>query len=270
MNTDDLRHLADNPSFIAGIHNYCDRWCERCAYTARCMNYAMGQRQFGDLDEAKQLPDEKFWAGMEATFRLTLEMIAEDLAAQGIDFAEALAEASEEDPSLVTDADWAQPLVQRAQMYIEMTDRWFLDSQEAFHDKVEVLQSMIDLNVGSETAVGEASLIKDAAEVIRWYLYQIEVKLLRAISSRRDEANDPALWEEFGRDSDGSAKVALIGLDRTIGAWGVLLRAFPERELEALRVLAHLDRLRREAEQEFPDARAFVRPGFDTGESPVA
>ena len=149
MNTDDLRHLADNPSFIAGIHNYCDRWCERCAYTARCMNYAMGQRQFGDLDEAKQLPDEKFWAGMEATFRLTLEMIAEDLAAQGIDFAEALAEASEEEPSPVTDADWAQPLVQRAQMYIEMTDRWFLDSQEAFHDKVEVLQSMIDLNVGA-------------------------------------------------------------------------------------------------------------------------
>jgi hypothetical protein len=36
--------------------------------------------------------------------------------------------------------------------------------------------------------------------------------------------------------------------------------------LAALELLVHLDRLRRAAEQEFPQARAFVRPGFDEPE----
>jgi len=53
-------------------------------------------------------------------------------------------------------------------------------------------------------------------------------------------------------------------MDRSIGAWGVLLRAFPDRETETLTILVHLDRLRRATERAFPSARAFVRPGWDT------
>lgn len=37
MRTKDLIDLADNPNFIAGIYNYCVRWCERCPFTARCL-----------------------------------------------------------------------------------------------------------------------------------------------------------------------------------------------------------------------------------------
>jgi hypothetical protein len=39
---------------------------------------------------------------------------------------------------------------------------------------------------------------------------------------------------------------------------------FPEQEDTILDLLVHLDRLRRKIEKTFPDARAFVRPGFDT------
>jgi len=65
------------------------------------------------------------------------------------------------------------------------------------------------------------------------------------------------------QDSDGSAKVALIGIDRSIAAWGKLLSYFPEQEDELLDILVHLEKLRRTTENEFPDARAFIRPGFD-------
>ena len=34
-----------------------------------------------------------------------------------------------------------------------------------------------------------------------------------------------------------------------------------------LTMLLHLDRLRRAVEKEFPEARSFIRPGFDTGEA---
>ncbi len=52
-------------------------------------------------------------------------------------------------------------------------------------------------------------------------------------------------------------------MDRSLAAWTILLRAFPQQETETLRLLAYLDRIRRLTEQEFPQARAFVRPGFD-------
>ena len=42
MDKDWIQCMAKNPDFIPGIYNYCDRWCERCAFTARCMNFAMG------------------------------------------------------------------------------------------------------------------------------------------------------------------------------------------------------------------------------------
>ena len=42
MDKDWIKGMAKNPDFIPGIYNYCDRWCERCAFTARCMNFAMG------------------------------------------------------------------------------------------------------------------------------------------------------------------------------------------------------------------------------------
>ena len=35
-----LTQLADNPDLIDGIYNYCDRWCERCPFTSRCLVYA--------------------------------------------------------------------------------------------------------------------------------------------------------------------------------------------------------------------------------------
>jgi len=48
MNKEDLLKLAKNDQFISGIYNYCDRWCERCSFTSRCMNFAMADEQFPD------------------------------------------------------------------------------------------------------------------------------------------------------------------------------------------------------------------------------
>jgi len=64
-------------------------------------------------------------------------------------------------------------------------------------------------------------------------------------------------------DADGSVKVALIGMDRSIGAWGRLQEYFSEKTNSILDILLHLDRLRRRTEELFPQAKSFKRPGFD-------
>lgn len=42
------------------------------------------------------------------------------------------------------------------------------------------------------------------------------------------EVEDDEEIGEFPRDSDGSAKVALVGVDRSIGAWGELHIELPD------------------------------------------
>ena len=36
--------------FIVGVYNYCDRWCERCAFTSRCRVFADVAEMHASLD----------------------------------------------------------------------------------------------------------------------------------------------------------------------------------------------------------------------------
>src|SRR4029079_9005595 len=101
-------------------------------------------------------------------------------------------------------------------------------------------------------------------EIIHWYQYQIAVKSMRALSSRIDEnefeEDEPG---EFPKDSDGSAKVALLGIDRSIAGWRLMQLSVPERADSIVPLILLLENLRQRTEREFPHARDFVRPGFD-------
>jgi hypothetical protein len=121
------------------------------------------------------------------------------------------------------------------------------------------LNAALRMELPGTNPEGQAAGIIDAVEVIRWYQFQIYVKLMRALD--RDEEDDSG---EYPSDSDGSAKVALIGIDRSMAAWGVLRNLLQPEKDPLLDFLLHLDRLRRRTEQTFPKARAFLRPGFDT------
>lgn len=271
MPESDLRAVLDendDDANIAGVYNYCNRWCERCPFTERCLNYAISSEMFPD-EESRTLDSRAFWNGMHSLFHQTMELLYEMAAERGLDLdalntPEAQA-AYQQRQTEMDEAVDASPLRQAADAYIKMVDEWMEQNQALFRAKGDELIRLAYAGLDEERLEAAAVSLTDAVEVIRWYQFFISVKLTRAITSALDEEeDDPEIWREWGRDSDGSAKIALIGIDHSIGAWGVLLAAFPERETETLTILAHLSRLRRAAEQEFPHARAFLRPGFDT------
>ena len=101
-------------------------------------------------------------------------------------------------------------------------------------------------------------------EIIQWDHLFIHVKLTRAIGSQAEEEleTDPDL-RALMTDSDGSAKSALVGMDRSLAAWAALRPHLPEQHDVILDFQLRLARVRRDAEKLFPNARAFVRPGFD-------
>ncbi len=236
-------------------------------------NFAISSEIFPDA-ESQDIQSRAFWDGLYRVFAQTLELVREMAVEQGVDL-EALDSPQERaaydrHKALLDAAVEESPLHQAAQAYTALAAGWLDSSQELFQAKGEELTRLALAGLDEERLEAKAISLTDAVEVIRWYQLFIGVKLIRAITGAIDEAeDDPEMLAEFGRDSDGSAKIALIAIDHSIGAWGVLLAGFPERETETLTILAHLDRLRRAAEREFPNARAFVRAGWDTGEVTV-
>jgi len=84
MDKEDLLKLAKDPKYIPGIYNYCDRWCERCQFTSRCLNCTLVEEQFGDLQETDEL-NEAFWQRFSEMLQNTLAMIKEMAKEKGID-----------------------------------------------------------------------------------------------------------------------------------------------------------------------------------------
>jgi len=98
----------------------------------------------------------------------------------------------------------------------------------------------------------------DAIEVIYFYNFFISAKIFRALI--HDDDFDP---NEIQTDANGSAKIALIAIDRLIAAWSVAIENLKDHEDEILKFLISLAEIRKQTEITFPLARKFVRSGFD-------
>ena len=84
MQKEDIKKLMNNKNFIPGIYNYCDRWCERCFFTARCINFAM-IREYSADPAASDITNEKFWQSLSEIFKVTREMLEESAEELGRD-----------------------------------------------------------------------------------------------------------------------------------------------------------------------------------------
>jgi hypothetical protein len=155
------------------------------------------------------------------------------------------------------------PLARAAIAYANAVNKWFENASPVFRSKGFELETLARLETGNPEA--EAAELGEFVEVIRWYQHFIYVKLSRAIGSRaNEELETDEEMKTFPKDSDGSAKIALIAMDRSIAAWsGLRLALSGADDDEILNLLAQLAAIRRETEKLFPEARAFVRPGFD-------
>lgn len=260
MNRELIDKLAKNPKFISGVHNYCDRWCERCSLTSRCMNFALGEETFAD-PETRDIKNQVFWDKLSEIFKVTMEMVKETAEELGIDLNTLDTEEAVKQEKCNRETAKNHECARAGKAYGKMVDNWFKSVEGLFEQKEEELNLKLQLELPNANPVEEAATLSDTVEIIRWYQHQIHVKLMRAIHGSLDERDE--ILDDFPKDSDGSAKVALIGMDRSITAWGILNKYFPQRENEILNLLVHLDRLRRQTKKVFPDANSFVRPGFD-------
>lgn len=247
---------------ISGIHNYCDRWCERCDFTSRCAIY----------EDESQIPSEQldiknkaFWERLNENFSKAKDVLHKAAEHYGIDLdavQEELQETKRRKEKIKAESH-EHPLSTLSLEYSKLAREW-LKTQPGMLERLDRLKTELTLGVEShEAAKRETVMIKDSLSVIQWYMTFIHVKLVRALMGKLDHETDEEEDNEFPHDFDGSAKIALIAIDRSLDAWSALFEILPDKEDDFFKILSLLQKIRSMAREEFPNAEAFVRPGFD-------
>lgn len=230
-----LLTLASDPNLVPGIYNGCDQWCHYCPATGRCLAFAY-----------RPEPDrgDSLYENLEAKMFESMRYLKECHEAEGLQPPEDLVLLlSGEAPSRAACASIDDPLARMGKHYAILATAFLASSDEPLP------AAPLPRRVGGPTPL----------DAFLYYHVQIAIKIYRAISSAREAARTggpQARW-----DADVSAKVALLGIDRSDEALQVM--ALDDRDPRIEHMRRHLARLRRGIEGRFPAARTLVRPGLD-------
>jgi hypothetical protein len=232
--------METQDGFILGVYNYCDRWCERCALASRCRVYAE------DLNISLDLPEESPPGAGESP------SVVRSLGAVAAAFAESIPDEFFACGSKAGEDLEVSDLPRRPELE---------PAERELERRVQDLSTRFWNWLAPESRAGDAA-VKEAVEVLQHFSIYIGPKVHRALIGRKDCEEDGML-----SDALGSAKVAVLALDRLGDAWLQLAERGAISVLEAAPVLAELQSVTAELERLFPRARDFVRPGFDEPEA---
>lgn len=249
-----------NQENIPGIHNWCDRWCEKCSFIARC---AVGEHELELIEQEEKGFNPDFWEGIKEQFTKSIELLDELAKEKGFDL------------NAISDEEWDKINQEKEQQLLEgeshpisqMASQYAKDCEQILGK--DFIQNMYDSEIEKfdlgleEKAFRNLTKFKEAIDIIRWYMFFIPAKCHRLMMENVDKEFEDAEFPPEERSYNGIAKITLISIERSISAWGLLFRFFSDHQDEMLPLLALLQKLQKMIHAEFTDAMKFIRPGFD-------
>jgi len=246
--------ITDDEGYIPDISNYCDRWCERCDFTDKCRLFQM-ENDLNDLFNKSKENDES--SDSEA-IQNNLTNINDEVAGEILD---------DDDDDVTFEFDRENDFDEDENDYFsvynkierhlltELADAYSAESFKWLNGRFNEEKN----EFMAQIAGGFANEIMEAEKVMSWYSLMINTKLRRALSGYFETEEDDFTIE----DMNGSAKVALIGIDRSIDAMTTMIRHLKKHRDDLKVFRSNLEELRLLAEETFPEARQFIRPGLD-------
>ena len=242
---------------IPGIYNYCNRWCERCAFTDQCSVFA-SEKEMREIANASEDQRQRMIDEMEKRI-----FGFDDFDQEDFDEGEATDDFPDFDMDFEDEEEYENeqndlfsprkqaerhPLVLKVRDYSDLVREWLMrqeaNTKKDFHKLL---------------AEGSADIIFEALEVIGWYHLFLFTKTERAMNGHYEMAENEFAEE----DMNGSAKVALLGMDECIEAFTTLHLHLRSEKTAIVSFRKMLEEIRFEAEIIFPNARNFIRPGLD-------
>lgn len=246
---DEIVSRASDPNLIPGIYNYCDRRCERCRFTARCLQFSENRHEEAIGRTANLSVGQAVARSLERSLdilRIIGRRIGLDLAGDQATGGSSPESAVGKDDDVQEGDAAADPLVVRARDYATTT--WPI---------LRALRPVLDVR-------GEAVLL-EALDTLEWSSTSISAKIVRAIWTTAEERLE---GDEVQNDANGSVKVARLMIDEARRAWRTLMEpGQATADGVPARLVMVLDELDAGLEARFPRAMDFVRPGFDTGQT---
>jgi hypothetical protein len=249
--------------YIPGIYNYCDRWCERCTFTSRCRNY----ENTGKLSpEQLDINNKAFWENISSNFKKTAALLQKAAEKFGIDMSKPMTKEEEDNyekrESFLRTASKNHALSKLCTNYRKIVLP-FTKKSDGMVEKTRELVSHLHLGIKTaEDVVYTVADIGDCFEIIQWYLFFIDAKFQRALHGKL-EGEEWEVENGYQKDSEGSAKIALIAIEKSMAAWIRMIELMPSSEDVALNALSTLSQIKQKGLEEFPKAMDFKRPGFD-------
>ena len=188
---------------ISGIHNYCDRWCERCAFIDRCTLGVIEQKRWA---KGADWEPEDFFGELEKMYPSSEDKMSEWLEENDIDL-------SEIEPLELPEPDLKikqleEEMRKRGTNYYKLVKKFLEANDEALKARGIDLFSDRDQPEGRDTH--ERSVLAETVEVILWYQHFIFVKAGRAIGGLEDMHDTDVGGSANQSGANGSPKIAMI------------------------------------------------------------
>ncbi len=251
---------SEKKEHIEGIYNYCDRWCEKCAYTAHCLLFTQESKI-----QTYEILHNGNVSGIEEILENELDQGEDDnpdADENEIDFPdeEFFESFEEEEDDFIEDPK-----------EIKKTEHPINNLIEEYFSKAQSLIKAIDakflfLNRPKELIKDpDIQRVFDNFEIVLWYHTLIGAKINRALFGLHSagENDDDELKGIHMSDVNGSAKIGIISIKRSTEALNNLHDVLPEFSGEIEEAFILLGRILNMTDELFPGCMKFKRPGFD-------
>ena len=197
-------------------------------------------------DEERDINNEAFWRRLAANFAEAQMMLQQTAKELGIDL------------NAISNKQYAEHRKRQKEL-LDQEDLKKLANQYA-KDSRQILEDKENWLIFSAP---EQQIQAEMLSIIYWYQYFISVKSQRGLRGILDfDGNlDLEKLTDSQSDANGSIKIALIAIERSMMAWTQLLSNENSKQIRPL--ISLLEKIKQTAEKKFPIARDFVRSGFD-------
>jgi len=261
----ELNHMHEN---ISGIYNYCDRWCEKCYYTNRCLVFKKeAERDIKHIlnDEDRNDP-EVFAKDIADNFQEAFNHLNNFMAEEYEEFEKDDFDLDDEDE--LDDGFFKEELDddERPSTFLRNADNpLILLSEKLFKDfykYYDLIKSKFPTELDEKNP---QNLLQQNLEILGWYTPQINVKIRMCYwnNNKISKSINPELLEIDKEMLNVTARIAFVGIDNCISALNNLHQQKLALQSETISLLATIKQIKEMFVAEFPTALTYKLPYFD-------
>lgn len=251
MDKNKLLELTKSGEFISGIFNYCDRWCEKCSYTNKCLNYHMLNERLAKRQNKEEDSAEDMLNDVRESFALAHEIINDYMEKENIKLdTKELYEIGKREKQIFNKVNRNKIIIE-SKNYFKLVLAFFKQYSFYFGQLMNKVPSPDD-----EETIKE----REAAEIIMQYQMLIYTKLARAIHELYEDEDD---YDDEYDDKLVSARIAIVSIEKSIASWQLIHDTYPTYEEEAKAFITMLSKIRKGVDKLLPKVVNYKRPYFD-------